>query len=315
MLTLLRKLVQTLTVAGALSAVPAAAGPFVLDFIPDDINNVSGDLEARCNISGYANINCGNAAGGQADNVTPFFSEIVSDGTSNYYHQIIGSATSGFLLDMYIAQGGAVWQGGLGTTSAGTLNARSDPLNSDPAISGNGTANVQRVVLRQAHGDLAANGDCAVNAVGCEQFYKMELDRKPRIVQRYSVANEMSLEFMNDMSDKTFADRTAIDPANNTNTLTLLGPDAPVAGTPGPAGGDGDFDIHTDSQTSRITAGAYTWAAGAGPGQSRGTWTYYADGPAAAPTIGMNPESPVNWAAFFDSAQNTPWSYPALQPP
>ncbi|KAF0191849.1 MAG: hypothetical protein FD165_1572 [Gammaproteobacteria bacterium] len=195
---------------------------------------------------------------------------------------------------MYIWQGGAVWQGGQGTASAGALNARSDPLNSDPAISGNGTANIERVVMHQAHGDLAANGDCAVNAAGCEQFYKTELDRKPKIEQRYNVANEMSLTFMNDMSNKTFTDKTAIDPANNNNTLTLLGPDAPIAATPGPVGGDGDFDIHTDSQTSRITAGAHTWSAGAGPGQSRGTWTYYADGPAAAPTVGMNPDALVN---------------------
>lgn len=163
-------------------------------------------------------------------------------------------------------------------------------------------------MLRQAHGDLDANGDCAVNAAGCEQFYKTELDRKPKIEQRYQVANEMSLYFVNDMSNKTFADNTAINPANNTNTLTLLGADAPPLG-------ESDFDIHADSQTSRITAGAYTWGAGSGPGQSRGTWTYYADGPAAPPTIGMDPESPVNWAAFYDSAQNPPWSYPALQPP
>ncbi len=89
----------------------------MLDCAPDDINNVAGDMEARCSINGSSNINCGNAAGSRADN-------------------------------------------------------------------------------------------------------------KPKIERLCNVANEMSLDFMNNVRDKAFADKTAFDPANSSNTLTLLGPGA-----------------------------------------------------------------------------------------
>ncbi len=306
--------VVSLLLITSVSSVGAAT--FELNFQPvNPVEFRGGVLESNCNRPGQQ-INCGNQSGGHADTVTPFFNEVLDTDSGKFYHSIIGLPGEEFVQETFIGLGPRNWQGGLGTASAGELIANRDPLNSDPSVSGSGTANVTLTLVRQVIGDMDSSGSCIAAAAVCQQFIKDAFTMKPLIDQRYNMPNEMLLVFMNDMRNKSLTDRTAIDPSRNTNMLELKGPDAPGNEAPtGPLGGDGDFDIHVNGQKVRVTAGAYTFTPGSFNNGANGTWTYYADGPAAAPTFGFDPIThQINWEAFFDPTQNPAWSYPENQP-
>lgn len=308
------------------TASPLALGAaFDLDFQPvnpvEFASTPTGEpfLQSNCNRPGQQ-INCStNVSGGNSDETTPFLNELVEVDGVIYYHTIVGLPGDDFVQETYIQQGGRIWQGGRGTASEGDQNANRDPLSSDSSFTGTGTANVMRTLVRQVVGDMSETGDCDTGDGMCMQFLKDGFEMKPMIEQRLEIPDEMALTFVNDMRNKSFSDPTAIDPANNINRVEFSGPDAPGVGVPQSSFGDpfrtdGNFDIATDGQNLRITAGAYTWSPGSGPGQSGGTWTYFANGADAAPTDGFDPTDDIDWAAFYDPAQNTPWSFTENQP-
>ena len=305
---------------GLLGSPAAWSAAFELDFQPVQEPEFTGSfLTSNCARPG-PQINCATQqSGGSRDEVTPFLNEIVTTDQGIFYHTIVGLPGDAFVQETYIQRSNKAWQGGFGTSSEGNQNANRDPLSSDSSFSGTGTANVLKTLVRQVVGDMTETGDCVGGGGVCMEFLKDQFETKPKIAQTFEVPDEINLTFVNDMRNKTFSDRTPIDPDRNINTMELTGPDAPGSDIPTSTFGgqtrvDGNFDISTDGQTLRITAGAYTWSQGSGPGNSDGTWTYYANGPGAAPTIGFDPTSGINWESFYDPAQNPVWSYPENQP-
>ncbi len=235
---------------------------------------------ANCN-RGEGSIQC--ASGGSADpDQTPFLQErVLGDDGQPYYHTLIGLPGDDFLQETYIRRGlGGAWQNdGAGTSSGGVnFQGNNRPLDPDPTLSGNATANPTRVLVRQVNSD----GEFF------QEFFKDTLANKPKIDQTLTTA-DMTATFSVDMRGLALSDM--ITGVNSIiNTLSLTGGDAP-------AGLAGNFDYATDVQQPHLTAGKYRWISGSGPDNSSGSWQY-SEGD-------FNPDA-VDWAAFRDDSENWP---------
>ena len=305
-MTLCRRLLAQvwlcLWVVGSIHAPPALA-EFNLNF-SGPTTGAGGWTYINCNRSGFSS-NCGESSGmmgGGVTEFTPFLQEIVTDGTANYFHVIIGdplatAASDGaggtytFGLEYYIelgssitySGGGGGGMGGMGgsgteegSSSAGVLNNGSNPFAQD---AGNGTGNPTVVQIRQVMGHQYANGDSFD-----QEYLKDTFAAKPLITQNIN-SSEVNSTFSLDMRGISYS--TSNTPGTIVNTLDLLGGQA----------GLGDFDLATDADNSLVTGGRYTYSNGAGPNNSGGTYLYW-DG-------GFDPSAIADWSEYCAPNQNT----------
>lgn len=226
-----------------------------------------------------------------------FVYEMVQDETgANYYHMIVGTPEDGFAQELYIeVSAGSPFQGvapisgrtsssgGAGAASVGTEGAGFAPLDSDRQFTGNATGNPNRVQMRQ----LMTDGELTVD------FVKNVFLEKPTITSTINGADMVST-FIIDGSGNPL---NQANPSPVTNTVELLDPAVPE--------GSANFDMATDAQNSRVTAGEYTTAnpvAGA-----QGAPYVYAD---PNEDVNLNP----SWADFFDHREDNPWAYEENRP-
>jgi len=165
-------------------------------------------------------------------------------------------------------------------------------------LSGNGTANPNRAMLRMVMTDTDPLN--AASSVSVEVF-KPLLENKP-VISQVTSDTEMVGEFVADMRGLTYSDMTKAAPVLNRLSLTVA--DMPSQGA-------GDFDMSMVQQ-SNVTAGQYIYTPGTGwsaptdptglsgwdvDGSTFGEGTYtYSDGP------GFNLEA--DWSKFFDYTTN-----------
>lgn len=253
---------------------------------------------------------------------TPFVYERVLDGTTRYYHLIVGDPASGFAQEVYIQAGffgqtggscsdpvdcsgtaaaiggnpttigGVSASGGSSVVSFGFEGNGFDPLGSNATTTGNSSGNPSRVQMRQ----LVTDGDLTVDFV------------KDRYAEKPSISNVIDASDLNAtlIIDSTGNPLTSAATASVvTNTTELKGSDLPPD-VSSPNGGPSAvrFDAATDAQNSHVTAGMYSYAPGAGPGGSSGTYTY------SEGSANINPD----WSSYFDHTEANPWAYPDNRP-
>jgi hypothetical protein len=250
---------------------------------------------------------------------TPFVYERVLDGTTPYYHLIVGDPASGFAQEVYIQAG---FFGQTGGSCRGPINCGGtaspigpdhsasvgdtavafgfegngfDPLASDAVSSGNSSGNPSRVQMRQ----LVTDGDLTVD------FVKDRYAEKPSITNIIDAADLNATLIIDSTGNPLSSAATA---SAVTNTVELRGPNLPEDVSP-PGGGPSSvrFDMSTDAQNSSVTAGMYSYTAGSGAGGSSGTYNY------ADPThnsANINPD----WSSYFDHGEANPWAYPDNRP-
>ena len=245
---------------------------------------------------------------------TPMVYEVISvSATERYLHMIIGDPASGFAQDVYIRGSTSGNNNATQSTWAAEFN---DGKNNLPGAGtgplqggGNGTANPDKVVIRQVMGgtwdDTAKTWACEGSEF-CSEYLKDTLTRKPKITQKVTTA-ELEAVFIADMS--------SIDYRTANATLTVTGSDPQMINTvtitdPGFFyGNEGNFDMSTQqgytkntdklvqNQVIDVTAGKFTYTESANTDifGAGGTYTYFAD--AYDPTT-------VNWCEFYDETQN-----------
>lgn len=245
---------------------------------------------------------------------TPLVYEVISvSSTEKYLHMVIGDPATGFAQDMYIR----------GSTSGNTNISSStwaaefnDGRNNSPGAGtgplrggGNGTANPDKVIVRQIMGgtwdDTGKTWSCSGSEF-CSEYLKDTFDKKPKITQKLATA-ELDAVFIADMS--------SIDYTTANTELTVTGPNPQLINTVTITdpnffyGNEGNFDMSTQqgytenvdnliqNQVVDITAGKYIYNEstntdifGAG-----GTYTYFAD---------SHDPTTVNWCDYYDSTQN-----------
>lgn len=249
-------------------------------------------------------------------NQTPFVYERVLDGTTPYYHLIVGDPASGFAQEVYIQAGyfgqtggncrGPVSCSGTADAIGPTVSASGgdsavsfgfegngfDPLGSDTVASGNSSGNPSRVQMRQ----LVTDGDLTVD------FVKDKYAEKPSITNIIDASDLNATLIINSAGNPLTSAATA---SVVTNTTELKGSDLPPD-VSSPNGGPSAvrFDAATDAQNSHVTAGRYSYSPGAGPGGSSGTYTY------SEGSANINPD----WSSYFDHTEANPWAYPDNRP-
>jgi len=244
--------------------------------------------------------------------------EIVTDPiTGNiYYHMIVGSLASGFIQESYVQMGFASYgnfreptlsasaSGGTGVYVPRYINSNTTSLGNgyDPldmgtdaialnTVSGNGTANPTRVIMRQ----LVNDGEIMM------EFLKDGYLTKPRISQML-MAPDITMLFDVDMRAITYDDDITVAPM--VNSMQLWGPGVPTDRS-------GDFDMNMYSGDLAVNAGRYTYADGVGPGGSEGTY-HYADG--------AYDQTSIPWGDYFDASLDTngkpvnPWGFESAKP-
>lgn len=232
--------------------------------------------EARCNVSGYSNVNC---TTNQYSNPDPsrFVQETISEGGANYYHVVVGDPAAGFASEVYIRQGGGTGCNGFAqSSSAGSCGNDSNVFSVSSGTtsgSGSGTARPTYTVMKQ----VLSDGE--INSV----FFKDGLDAKPLITQ--DVVNaDIDMRFSIDMRNSNYSTNTTAGVV--TNSLTLLDPTL---------GNAGNYDFATDNQLSTVTGGRYTWVTGSGFNTSYGTYTY---------AVGGFSVYSVDWSKYRIAGQN-----------
>ncbi|MFC1748885.1 FG-GAP-like repeat-containing protein [Pseudomonadota bacterium] len=211
--------------------------------------------------------------------------EIVFDPTTNssYIHMIVGSLESGFIQESYVeivnntdCFGGYCWARGAydgDTTSFSTDGWGNSvkPLDSNPAFSGSGTANPNRVLIHQ----IVNDGEMT------SQFLKDKYDKKPAIAQTiFNSQIQMTtlIDMRNSDYDTDFIEGVVI------NTMSLLGSDAPFDSA--------EFNSLIDSQDAVVNAGKFKYIEGAGTGGASGTYEY---------VDGTYDTMSIDWVDYFDA--------------
>lgn len=257
-----------------------------------------GFASVLCNMPGIPNISCETGFGFSPSGTDPFVQEFVQIGGELYYHLIVGQPTDGFAQEVLIKTlttvrfigGASSDSGGLNCftndlfTCAGSPNNGRSPLASDPVLSGNGSGNPNRVIVRQVMSDSAGTFS--------QEFLKANLTTKPVITQELTTSDIIA-RFVLDMSGIDYNTNTVA--GLLTNTVRVLDLDIPQLA--------GDYDSATHAQTfagtgtnidSNITGGRYIYT----PDTNQffgGIYTYY---------DGDYPIADVNWESFRDPAQN-----------
>lgn len=254
---------------------------------------------------GWVYVNCNRSGGGMMGNCdshammgsndpddTPFLQEIVNDGTSDYFHLIIGDPTATtsdgaggtflFAQEVYIKVGATYsWSGGgmmggsgtePGSTSGGALNNGSNPFSQ---TAGNGTANPETVQIRMIMEHTNAGSDTFTY-----EFIKSLFAKKPKISQQLNTT-EVTANFIIDMGTLDYATDTAT--VSMTNTLSVVGAPTDWIGDP--------------NKNPSVTAGKYTFTPGTGPGGSSGTYNY-------AGVSAFDPTTISDWNTYCQPGQN-----------
>lgn len=211
-----------------------------------------------------------------------FLQELVNDNGVQYYHVIVGDPTvDDFAMEFYIRAAGCCWWsgggmggGGMGggmmgggrapySSSAGDTNNRLynawQPLEGGSALTGNGTANPNRVYLRQINND----GEMK------QEFIKDRESQKPHIIQVIG-DGELVSTFDLDMSNGGY--NAFSDPAHfiNNTAIVDVGSFDPNIDTP--------RNVDNANANINVTAGRYTYLpdnpAGISFGDSFGSYLY-----------------------------------------
>ena len=246
------------------------------------------------------------------DELTPFFYETVTHEGDEYIHMIIGKPEDGFAVEMYIRGVDNGDSNNRSTWAADVSNGyNTSPGNSMLQTPGNGTANPERVAVRQVMGgswdDVLRTWNCSGTEY-CSEFLKDTLLTKPLIAQKVSMVDFLA-EFEVDMRNighQLDMGVTGYDGADTAapivNKVALTSPSFLIAE-------DGIFDMsarhtytpHPDDGTTYVSSGAtggryaYTPSADVDTFGAKGTYTYFADS--------FDVDSVV-WCDYFDDAQN-----------
>jgi len=306
------RLVLTLGLPALFLCTGQASAEFTLNWTSDTGNPVfSGTTVTQTDDQGNDQLLVGQ---------TPFIFERVLDGTTPYYHLVVGDPASGFAQEVYIQAGYPALTGGAcrgPVTCSGTAAAIGpdfsasggdtavsfgfegngfDPLSSDAAASGNSSGNPARVQMRQ----LVTDGDLTVD------FVKDKYAEKPSITNTIDAPDLNATLVINSAGNPLNSAATA---SAVTNIVELRGSDLPPdVSAPGGGPSAVRFDMATDAQDSTVTAGRYSYTAGSGPGGSSGTYSYTDP---AKNSVNINPD----WNSYFDDREANPWSYPDNRPP
>lgn len=286
------------------------------DYAAEGATFNSNNAYAACNLSYIPDANCTtggfggdfNLAGSHKDG-TAFLQEQLTLGGQLYFHLIVGDYTTDSMTqEVFIKSssgnptfgsfGGVRVSDSVANNSNQTFSV-TQPYSSDSSNNGNGSANPNNVIMRQVINETFANGD-----VVHEEFLKDSFSQKPYINSTITTA-EMVSTVIYDMRGKnystlapiTLSDTKTVDSLNPngmaiTNTVQLLGANR--------QGTEGDFDIHTDAQTSHISAGGFTYTTGSGYGGSGGTYTW------SDPVDNFQPMN-RNYQGYCNPAQNPVW--------
>lgn len=261
--------------------------------------------------------------------------QVVTDGTYNYYHMILGDETDGFVQESYIRMGfhmpydginqyspaasPMTWKfatkiasnkhwhsasggdntvdvpGQIATVAGNAMYPLTAPEGKDD---GNGSANPNMVIMRQLH----ETGDMSM------EFLKSSFDHKPKITMR-----------VDDVYNGTaFTSATTIDMSNisyeidqgqnHQQQLENMQASYYTTQTISTADATMHFNSNDSVQRANVTAGKYWYAEGSGPGGSEGTYTYL-----AGEGFDM---SGVNWDNYLnlDDPSGNPWVYTENRP-
>lgn len=280
---------------------------FALNFQENPTARDPAGFVINCNRAGGPTPLAGGCINGDPTNTrnidpekTPFLLEYVTDSATGvrYWHMIVGDPSKGFAQETYSGRGCAnCWTNGLpGSSSGGSVNNGGFPSLTNPAGSpgplgpigatpsagsGTGSGNPEATQIRQVIG--VAGNELT------QEFLKGSFLTKPKITQTVTTPDLVS-QFQVDMSAIPYKGAAATTtPAVIVNKVTFTDPNV-----------SGNFDMATQKQTSQVTAGQYTWATGSGIGGSSGTYSYLNG------NFNLNA---IDWASFYNPAQNTCWSY------
>jgi hypothetical protein len=280
---------------------------FMMDYIANSDNNYPGQA--------WQNIDQGQTPWLWHSSQWGLAPEIVYDSSTKayYYHMILGDFGSGFIQESYVQMGFGSYgnpaepsnptrksaSGGYGRyvpdvqdSNTVMLGNGYDPLDMNTtntannanikaanSVSGNGSANPNRVILRQ----IVTDGEIMM------EFLKDRYEYKPRISQMI-MTPDFESQFDIDMREVKYNDITSASPV--TNTMQLWG-----AGAPADAAA---FDMSADSSKSTYNGGKYRYMEGAGPGGSEGTYEY---------VTGAFDQTAQSWKDYFDLNAQNPWAF------
>ncbi len=302
-----------------------AATAFQLNFenqIP--VNVVGCSATTDCTIPGGDNPTAGSNRGG--NDGTRFIQEQLRIGNDLFFHVVVGDPATGFASESYtrssvaaannvntaILQGNGLNpfspdQGGNeGATVGSTARTRTnlgnsttlfgngrDPFSSNSRLTGNGTGDPSRTVLRMTLSDGQMT----------QEVSKPILNRKPLINQLTTDNQGMTSEFVADMRGIGYDQQDKAAPL--VNRLHIVDPALPAAGS-------ADFDM-SRVQRSDVTAGRFVFTPGLGWRLPDGTdasaigWTdataIFHPGSYSGPGAGFDPLT-VDWGSFFSRSQN-----------
>ena len=285
---------------------------------------------------------------------TPMIYEMGTVNGQRYIHQVIGDPATGFAMEIYIkAVGGGESGDGrdMGPVTFEVMDSggsvgdtvspdcdnnwyfngtgpcsgnNADPLRAnDPGFTGSGTGNPTSVEMRMVMGGSwdAPTSTWSCDTAYCSEFFKDELNKKPKITHKIADAG-LNSEFVVDMSSLNYSNTgIGFDVASEvafSNVQSITGPDA--YGTEGDfsmvslAGSDnvaivvGSGIVSTGENISTsVTAGRYTYTPGLGWNNDltvydRGVYSY---------NDGGFDHLGVTWIDYCDSTQNAslcvPW--------
>lgn len=276
---------------------------FNLNFNAEPTGSRGGYVSVLCNMPGIAQINCDTNFGFSPPSNKAFVQELVVLGGETYYHLIVGQPADGFAQETYIKTLTTISYPGADSSDSsgkncffgdnfnclGAPNNAKTPLDSDSTVTGNGSGNPNRVVMRQIMQDSAGEFS--------QEFLKANLLKKPVITQVHKNA-EIEAKFTLDMSNSdynaaTLEDNKAFGILNNSVKI----PNVPFGGA------NYDYATHKITYPSPksvvdptgVTGGLYTYATTT-PNLPGGIY-YYDDG-------GNYPVATINWETFRDPAQN-----------
>ena len=306
----------------------SARAEFTWDFQP----GTGFGLPGNCN-NGFDSGLCATAGAAEEldPDTTPFSQGRVTIDDITYWRQVIGDPAEGFALEMYIQVGvGFTSQsGGRNSNFPFTLYRQDldvqsgngwDPLGLDPSrdhhFTGNGSADPTKVVMRQVLGGLWDSTTNTWSCGGeefCQEFAKLQLSQKPRITQTVNdAADGFSLFFDLDMTNSAYASSTAGTLVSTVTVPLVDVPSMPSVSITGSGNANnfdngGSFNLLTDKQKSTVTAGRYTYSAGAGWIDAGGASGYqswdYDEGSYSYDEGGFD-HLGVTWGSYFDPTQN-----------
>lgn len=315
------------------AAAAEAATAFQLNFnnqLPS--STLVGCANQDCTVAGGDRRTAGSNAGG--NDGTRFIQEQLQIGSDLFFHVVVGDPATGFASESYTRSSKAAAinattgtlqgnganpfspdQGGNEgfsptsgvVTRSGLPNSLTlfgngqNPFSANSHLTGNGTADPSRTVLRMTLSD----GEMSL------EVSKPVLNRKPLISQLTTDNKGMTSEFVADLRGISYSEANRPTPV--VNRLHIV--DATL-----PSPGSADFDM-SRAQVSTVTAGRYSFTPGRGwifPDGTTATkgWSdskvdasgntvtaLFETGSYTGPGAGVDPLN-VNWASFFSRAQN-----------